>query len=297
MVAASPDRVLRLVLYYDVFHHPLTVDELAWLAAAPAEDAVARLVAEGRVERHGRHVCRVGAGSDVPRRVARTRDAERLWRAARPAARLLSRLPWVRGVMVTGGLSKRSAAAGGDVDFLLLVEPGRVWTTRSMLQAARRAMPDRARAWFCTNYLLATDRLALDQRNAFTAMELVTAVPMWGREACEAFLLANRWAEAEVPGWRSNLARARAAPAAPPPGLVERGLDRVASALERRSQDAWTRFWDRKYHWLDDATRARRFRRQAHVSTNHLHDFQDYVLREYHGRLRASGLDPGAAPA
>lgn len=285
------------MLYHDVFHHPLTVEELAWLAAAPVEEAVARLVAEGRLERHGRHVCRPGAGGDVPRRVARTREAERRWRVARPAARLLSRLPWVRGVMVTGGLSKRSATADGDVDFLLLVEPGRVWTTKSLLQAARRGMPDRLRACFCTNYLLATDRLSLDQRNAFTAMELATAVPMWGREACEAFLLANRWAEAEVPGWRRNLARARAAPPAPPPGPVERGLDRVAPALEHRSREAWTRFWDRKYHWLDDDTRARRFRREAHVATNHLHDFQDYVLREYSRRLRAMGLDPELEPA
>lgn len=291
--AAAPDCVLRLLLYYDVFHHPLTVDELDWLAAAPAAPGVEALVRAGRAERHGRYVCRAGAAGDVPRRAARTREAERLWRVARPAAALLARWPWVRGVLVTGSLSKRSSTRGGDVDFLLLIEDGRVWVTKSLLQGARRPLPARMRGWFCTNYLLSVARLEVDPHNTFTAMELATAVPMWGREACVALLEANRWAEGLVPGWRSNLERARAAPRAPGPGPLERGLDPAAEGLESRARQAWDHYWDRKYDWLDGPTRARRFRRQEHVSTNHLHDFQDYVMREYQERLAAHDLSPG----
>lgn len=292
---ASRPVVARMVAYYDVFRHPLTEAELARLAGGAVEEAVAALEAEGRLERVAGYVCLAGRAGDVERRRARSEAAERRWRAARAATAVLARFPFVRGIFVTGGLSKQSCPPDGDVDFLLIVEPGAVWTTKTALQGLRRPLPERARDWFCTNYLLAADHPVVDDRNAFTAMELATAVPMWGRGACVGFLEANRWAERYVPGLAWNVERARRAPpgrVAPLARAVEGALGPVQGAVEGRARAAWDRFWNRKYAWLDDEVRAQRFKRRAEVSTNHLHDFQDYVLAEYRGRLDALGVAP-----
>lgn len=295
-------QVLGMVLYFDVFRHPLTEPELTRLVRPGDPAAVARacdtLLSRGLLEGEGGWRHRPGTVRNVARRRSRARHAERVWPWAHRAARFLRSLPWVRGLLVTGSLSKNSAVPDGDVDFLVMVRPGRVWTLKTMLQGLRRALPHPARELFCTNYLMATDRLEVDDQNLFTAVELATAVPLAGREACVALLEANDWAREFVPGLDWSIARAAALPPddLPPPGEAA-----AAGRVEAAAMRAFDRYWDRKYDWLDAGVRSQRFKRRTDVATNHLHDFQGYVLREVDSRYRAVGLDRplsrGALPA
>lgn len=291
--------LLRLVLYFDVFQHPLRRAELVRLVApgrpAPVHRALDALAASGAVELRGDFVFRPGRAGGLPRRHQRARQAERLWPLARLSAGLLARLPWVRGVLVTGGLSKGSAVRGDDVDMMVLVEPGRVWTLKSAIHAARRTWAAPIRELLCTNYILSTDRLAIDDRNLFTAIELATAVPLHGPDACTDLLAHNDWARAFVPGLDWSVERAQAAlPLAQGPVVhrVEAALSGPLGArVDAAALRAWDAFWERRYAWLDQGLRSQRFKRRPEVATNHLHDFQSYVLGEARQRLQAAGLD------
>lgn len=290
--------LLRMILYFDVFKHPLTLPELTRLAAPDRPDAVAAaadsLVTAGRIGRSGRWLFAPGRAETIPRRQERARSAERAWPVARAAAEVLQAFPFVRGLLVTGGLSKNSTGDDGDIDWLVLVEPGRVWTLKSLLQLFRRALPEVARERFCTNYLLDTAHLTIDDKNLFTAIELATAVPVAGPEACTALLDANPWASRFVPGLPWSRERATHAPP-----LRPRRSARLAETvwsgpwtapLEAQMMDGWRRFWAVRYPWLSPTVRAQRFKQRSEIATNHLHDFQDYVLREVEGRLQNQGL-------
>lgn len=284
--------LLRMVLYYDVFAHPLTRAELARLVAPSAPDRVdqgcAKLHEAGLVDVRGPWVSAPGRLGTLRGRQERARWAEVAWPRARLAARALAALPFVGGLLVTGSLSKNSTTPSGDVDFLVLVQPGRVWTLKSILQILRRPLPTVIHELVCTNYLLSSDALALDDRNLFTAMELATAVPMHGREACVALLQANDWARRFIPGFDWSIARARTLPPASP--RVRRPPGRLGARVESTSLQLWNAYWDRKYAWLPERVRDHRFKRSAERATNHLHDFQDYVLGETAARLQAAGL-------
>lgn len=281
-----------MVLYFDVFRHPLTEPELTRLVRPGDPSAVARacdtLLTRGLLAGEGGLRFRPGGVRNVSRRRERSRHAERMWPWAHRAAGFLRSLPWVRGLLVTGSLSKNSAVPDGDVDFLVLVRPGRVWTLKSLLQGLRSVLPHPARELFCTNYLIATDKLEVDDQNLFTAVELATAVPLAGRESCVALLEANVWAREYVPGLDWSIARAKALS---PDTLAGPGEPRARVRFESLAMDAFDRYWDRKYHWLDAGVRAQRFKRRQYVATNHLHDFQGYVLREVDARYRAVQLD------
>ena len=293
------ESILRMVMYFDVFKHPLTLSELERLVGpdqpGAVRDTLDALVAENILESTGRYRHCPGRCDWVPHREQRTRWAEQLWPNACRAAAALAHLPFVRGVCITGSLSKSSTTLDGDVDFLLLSAPGRVWSLKTLTQAARWPMPSAMRELFCTNYILATDTLHLDARNLFTAVELATAVPMYGPEACAAFISANSWASRFVPGLDWSLQRAHNARPLPQPrsvGAIERlWSDRVALRVEHRALSMWDRYWNRKYGWLSEDVRAKRFQRRPGVATNHLHDFQDYVLGEVTMRLSAVGQD------
>lgn len=245
--------------------------------------------AEGthRLHRDGRWMSREGRRVDRERRSERAARAERLWPRARRSAWALARMPFVRGVLVTGSMSKGSAGDDGDIDFLLVVAPGRVWTVKSALHVARRALPSWAREAMCTNYILAEDNLAIPEQTMFTAVELATAVPMAGPEACTALLDANPWAQRFVPGlaWsRDRAALAERGEASRGRALVERA---VPGGLEPSARARMEQFWRWRYGWLPDAERRKRFKQDAGAATNHLHDHSAWVASEWAARCDA----------
>ncbi len=282
--------VQRMVLYFDVFRHPLRVDELGALCGVEVEAAVEGACAAGTVQREGRWVFRRERGGDRERRAQRSAEAERQWHRARSAAAALALAPFVRGVLVTGALSKQSAEPDGDVDFMLLVEPGRVWTVKSALHLLRRGLPGPLREALCTNYLLGTDALGLPQRSMFHAVELATAMPMFGPQACTSLVDANPWVADYVRGWARVRSRAIVAPFGPYPRLqcaLEAGVPR---AFERIGAQAIDQLWEARYAWLSKPERERRFQRSPSVATNHLHDFSGWVNAEYRARCDAEGV-------
>ena len=285
--------ILRVVAYFDVFHHPLSLTEVERFTAPGEPEAVRemlRLLVEAEhVERSGRYVHLLGRRSDIARREARAWNAEETWPIARRAARVLSKLPFVDGLMITGALSKNSVANKDDIDFLVFVRPGHIWTTKTLLQVARAALPNALRECFCTNYLVSSDALALDDRTMFTAIELATAVPAANGALCKRFIEANaEWARTYVPGLDWSINRAHA--------LCDGDIQAPSTAptsptwLDRRCLSFWEHYWNRKYGYLDERTRAQRFKRRADRSTNHLHDFQTYVLDAWEERCEALGV-------
>ena len=284
--------ILTMVMYFDVFRHPLTVPELVRLIRPgdpkTIQDALDRLVQCGILECQDTFVFRKGMSEIVLRRRVRARSAESIWPKARRAAQWLYRIPQVRGLMVTGSLSKNSTQSKDDIDFMVLVEPGQVWTLKTLLQGMRRAMPEGIRECFCTNYLLDISHPRIDDQNLFTAIELATAMPMAGRTAILEFLEANHhWVHQFVPGFDWSIERAQRLSPDPMSGI------RFPTSvwLERKAMSLWSHYWDRKYNWLDPETRNQRFKRRPEVATNHLHDFQDFVQAEVERRLQPLGLN------
>jgi predicted nucleotidyltransferase len=284
--------ILRLVMYFDVFRHPLTQLELTRFIDPDHPDEVLSclelLLADGTLSRKEAFIYRPGMHETIPQRQTRARSAEKIWPRARTSAAWLYRIPQVRGLMVTGSLSKNSTQPKDDIDFLVLVEPGQVWTLKTLLQGLRKVLPEPVRECFCTNYLLDISCPVVDQKNMFTAVELATAMPMAGRESILRLLQANRdWVKAYVPGFDWSIERAsKLRPDS------DSSLHLPSSSwLEKRAMSLWSHYWDRKYHWLDEDTRLQRFKRRPGVATNHLHDYQDYVLNEVSRRLAPLGLE------
>ena len=281
--ATRARHVARLVLYFDIFRHPLRVDELSRLVSlteSELDTAIVDAVRDHGIHHDGRWVSRAG----------RLADRERRWPAARRSAAWLARLPYVEGVLLTGSMSKGSAGDDGDIDFLLVVAPGRVWTVKAALHAARRGMPTRLRETMCTNYVLADDHLAIPETTMFTAVELATAVPMSGPAACGALLDQNPWAAEFVPGLPWSRSRAALA-ARKPPSTLTAAIERaVPRGVESAARGAMQRFWGWRYGWLPAQDRKKRFKQDDGAATNHLHDHSTWVARELDARCAAHGV-------
>ena len=130
--------ILRTLAYSDLFDYPLTAEEI-WRYQAGTEYAASEVaealagdpILRARVSNEGDFYCLSGREDIFAIRVQRARASRRVWRRARAYGRIVSRLPFVRMVAVTGALAMDNLGDRPDIDFLVVTEAGRVWGLRA----------------------------------------------------------------------------------------------------------------------------------------------------------------------
>ena len=203
-------------MYGSLFDFPLTADEVLRFSRGPQDKGeVERILREELSEQvfeiDGLFGLR-GREASVPVRQANTEAVELAWKTARRRARIIGWTPFVAGLMVTGSLSHDNFAQDADIDYLVLVDPGRIFTVFAVLGTVQRLTSVKT---LCPNYYLATDRMALPELDYFIGREILASTPVLGPRACEQFQDANRWAWELFPS-----APRKPASEAPPAGNV-----------------------------------------------------------------------------
>ncbi len=286
-VARPPEAVQGAVLealaYADVFDWPLTETEIHRYLPAPAsmaqvEVAIARLQANGAVEREGDLVTlagRLGLASIRPRRV---RNSEAMWPVALRWSRIVSRLPFVRMVAVSGSLAVQAARDHDDLDLFLVTADGRLWLTRAMtMLVVRVARLTGLR--LCPNYLLAESALELSDRSLFTARELVQMVPVTGARVYARLIAANLWYRGFLPN-AEPLATAE-------PGRGRSRLRGLAEAVLRSGPFDRFERWEmrRKSRQLCAVSNSSEIRYDATCCKGHADEHGRRVLAAFEARL------------
>lgn len=285
--------ILRTVAYSDVFDYPLTHAEVhryldATAAPSPDIDTVLHRLTGATLCAADDLVALAGREDLFALRHQRHRIADDLWPAARRWAGVVSRLPLVRMVSVTGALAVNNVDHGADVDYLIVTEPGRVWLCRTMVvQVVRLARL--GGVVICPNWLLAADSLALADRNLFAARELTQMVPLAGAEIYHRMRRLNPWAAVFLPN------------AEGPPCPVAEAEPR-SGALSRLTEGMLLgRAGARAEGWMC-SRKAREIRRanpetpevvlDRHQCKGHVDAHGERIRRAYADRLSVLGLEP-----
>ena len=164
----------------------------------------------------------------------RARVSARLWRRARRYGRLVGRMPFVRMVAVTGALAMDNVA-DGDIDYLVITEPGRLWLCRALVVGLVRTAAMR-RVDLCPNYFLSEEAMALSERNLFTAHEVAQMVPLSGVETYQRLRSLNRWTDTYLPNAAGH--PRRVSPIEPRPHRAQAVMAATASAASETAKAA-----------------------------------------------------------
>ena len=300
--ARSPlhEAILRTLLYYDIWEHPLTVSELALFLPlrlrerADLEAGIGEAMAAGTIAVAGEfcfpaHRPRTVVGE----RVARERRARRYWHVARLVMHIIKRTPFVRAVMVSGELSKNVWSRGGDIDFFILTEPGRLWIARTLLVLFKKSVLLNRKKFFCLNYFATTAALEEPDRNIYVATEVAHVKPLFNAVLYRRYLDHNRWTALFFPNFMPH---ALPAPMVnDSPSRVQRIFEKAFSILPLDRLDGWLlsvwrEVWVRRYAHLSEEARAKAFTTSDNVSRAYAGDFQERILAEYRRRLDRYGL-------
>jgi len=187
--------VFYTLAYADIFDYPLTVQEVyRYLPASSAsfEELIQALADETLFSKVEDYYTLRGREEIVEIRQARANVASQLWRKAARYGRIISTLPFVRMVAVTGSLAMNNTAEGKDIDYMIVTMPDHLWTCRALsLLIARIAKLEGVQ--LCPNYLVTTNALELQEHSLYVAHELAQMVPLSGMEIYAETRRLNGW--------------------------------------------------------------------------------------------------------
>ena len=191
--------ILKTLAYFDYFSYPLTCEDIrSFLPQLCDQQAVDEMLSVLLNENIIYKIENFYSFQNEPRLAKRRRDgnqrAVKQLAIAKKVASILGRFPYVQTVAVSGSLSKYFADENTDIDFFIITSANRLWIARTLMHFLKKCSYIAGKQhWFCMNYFI--DELGLDipEKNIFTAMEIVTLMPMQGKNQFKNFIEANTW--------------------------------------------------------------------------------------------------------
>jgi hypothetical protein len=202
--------ILKVIAYFDLFDYPLTEEDILFFLDRPTDclelaAALETLLNDGSLFRLGAFYSLHDDPRLAERRLKGNLNAQRLLAIAAKGSRLLFRFPYVRGIGISGSLSKNFASEDADIDYFIITSANRLWIARTLMHLFKKLNFVIGRQdWYCMNYFVDEEALRIEEKNIFTATELVTLMPVCGNGVLEQFFDANEWAMDYFPSYGSK---------------------------------------------------------------------------------------------
>lgn len=287
-------RILMPLLYFEIFSYPLTTEEIRQLnpglpfETGELKSALDQAVKHGLLFEHKGFYSTQNKPEWVARRQDNNQRAERYIRHAYRMTHLIRRFPFVRGVFLSGALSKNVMPRDGDIDYFIITKPGRLWVSRTLLVLFKKFFLLNSHKYFCVNYFVDTAHLTIEEKNLFTATEIVTLVPLYNQELYQKLLEHNDWVLDYYPNFP---ARDTTRTIKLRNSKVQQQTESVlAGSLGERLDTYFFRktlsHWQKKFANFDARKFANALKSRPHVSKHHPQDFQNKVLQRLEQRIQ-----------
>lgn len=202
--------ILKTLIYFDVFSYPITIEELLDFmhfqrAELPVlESALQELCNEKIVYKLTTFYSLKRDEARVEKRLKGNSHAQKFIEIAYKKAKFIGAFPYVRGVCISGSLSKGYMDESGDIDYFIITQPERLWIARTILVLYKKIFLLNSRKHFCVNYFIDTNNLQIPDKNIFTATEVLTLIPAYNTELFDKFIKHNDWAYRYLPNKKNT---------------------------------------------------------------------------------------------
>jgi predicted nucleotidyltransferase len=187
------------IFYHNLFTYPLTFSELArWTSKNPPDTPVKVGFRDG-------FYFIDGSARYIYERAIRHRFSQKKIKIAKKAAKVLSYIPAVKMIGLSGSVAMDNAEKGSDIDLIIVTKRGSLWTTRLVVYGVLNFLRYRLRIprnlkqkdKLCLNIWLDESDLTWSkkERNFYTAHEILQVIPLVSKDKTfERFLSVNKWA-------------------------------------------------------------------------------------------------------
>jgi hypothetical protein len=284
--------VIKLLLYYDIFDHPLTREEIIMNCNIDEDSSAKSGILEEVTEKKliykldGYYSVRNDL-SLVEKRRCGSELAAALLPKAFKMAKFISSFPFVRSVSLSGSISKDFMDDKKDIDYFIIVRPERLWLARTILILYKRIFLLNSYKYFCLNYFIDDEHLEIEQKNIFTATELFTLIPVTGDECIRQFIQANLWVKEYFHRFPS---RDILSVTPENHSFLKKTMEwllnnRFGNALDCLAMKLTIKFWKKKYKDDQNDLFNKSFRLKRYIAKYHPDNFQDLILERYRKKV------------
>jgi hypothetical protein len=209
------ENILATLAYFDMFNYPLTRAEV-YLFLKGKQDyelfdiALQNLHDEGIIYQFDKFYTLKNDQYLIVRRNEGNKKAAELIKIAEKVGNLLIRFPYVRGIAISGSLSKNFADENSDVDLFIITEKNRLWIARTIMHFFKKlTFLVNKEHLFCMNYYIDMQQLEIPEQNIYTAIEVGTLIPLQGDVVFDKFYAANTWTRQFLPNKNMRISSAK----------------------------------------------------------------------------------------
>jgi len=201
----AKENILATLAYFDIFKYPLTAGEIYLFLKNKYEQhdfdyALKSLVAGRTVYQFNNFYTLKNDYALIARRYNGNKKAAELIKVAAKVGDMLIRFPYVRGIAISGSLSKNYADENSDIDLFIITAKNRLWIARTLMHTLKKlTFLVNKQDYFCMNYYIDEAQLEIKEKTIYTAIEVVTLIPLQGDTVIEQFYAANSWTRNYLP--------------------------------------------------------------------------------------------------
>ena len=277
--------LLKPLLYFSLFRYPLTEEEIYAFSEAKNRaqfkselDALTKDEIIYKIDDF--YLCENNKEL-VERRLKGNKKAKEIHQKATKVSKFISKFPYIEGVGISGSLSKGYYDDDGDIDFFIITSPKRLWIARTLLILYKKIFLLNSKKYFCVNYFISADSLEIDEKNRFTATELVTMLPMFGNGSFHEFYKKNQWANSYLPNKNISERVGNLLPVQKPliTKVSEKLLNtRMGNYIDNLFLRITYKKWKVKFKGLEDHHFDIALKSTKNVSKHHPLNFQNQVI-------------------
>src|SRR6185312_13957672 len=211
------ENILATLAYFDMFNYPLTRGEIYIFLGnkfyyEDFDDALSNLLHEGAIHQFDKFYTLKNDHYLVVRRNEGNKKADELIKIAGKVGDILIKFPYVRGIAISGSLSKNFADDQSDIDLFIITAKNRLWIARTFMHLFKKlTFLVNKEHYFCMNYYIDEQNLEIVEKSIYTAIEIGTLIPLQGDTIFEKFYTANTWTRTFLPNKVMRIASAKPA--------------------------------------------------------------------------------------
>lgn len=206
--------IIQTLSYSDIFDYPLTKSEIykflitQKISRSEFDHSFSRIPLSV-VQKIGKYYFLSGREEIVNKRKKRLYPSKQKEKKARRIASLLSRIPTVQMIGLSGSVAMQNAEESDDIDLLIVALPKTLWLTRLitnllflLLRNKRTHGAKMVKDKICTNMFLTLNTLTVipPKQNLYTAHEVVQMQLLTNKNnTYEKFITQNKWVRKYLP--------------------------------------------------------------------------------------------------
>ncbi|UCH65137.1 MAG: hypothetical protein JSW63_11095 [Ignavibacterium sp.] len=285
-ISSLEKSIIKTLAYYDIFNYPLTLEEIYFcldtntVTKDKLSWEIKSLSEKNIIYKKNNYYLLNPDYNSINRRVEGNIRAKKKMKIADRFSKLISFFPFVRAVFLSGSISKGYMDERADIDYFIITKRNRLWIARFLLVLFKRIFLLNSYKYFCINYFVSEDNLEIEEKNIYTATELVTLIPTYGSNLYNDFYKANSWIKTYFPNYPiRNTINVLQSKSKITQKIFEPFLNhRIGEWVDDYCMKMFLKFDKKRYGLLEKESFEVAFKSHKNVSKHHPNYFQKTVL-------------------